>query len=41
VGLLILAALGFTIDFYAEDRAREYRRGLEQAAAISPHQAQP
>ena len=35
VGLLILAALGFTIDFYAERRAVEYARGLEAAGAIA------
>jgi hypothetical protein len=35
VGLLLLAALGFTIDFYAESRALEYLRGLEAAGAIA------
>lgn len=35
VGLLILAALGFTIDFYAEARAVNYVRGLEAAGAIA------
>lgn len=35
VGLLILAALGFTIDFYAEARAVEYVRALEVDGAIS------
>ena len=34
VGLLILAALGLTIDFFAEERAREYQRGLADAGAI-------
>jgi hypothetical protein len=34
VGLLILAALGLTIDFFAEERAREYQRGLAGAGAI-------
>ena len=29
VGLLLLAALGFTIDFYAERRAMEYMQALE------------
>lgn len=31
VGLLVLAALGLTIDFYAERRALEYVRGLQSA----------
>jgi hypothetical protein len=35
VGLLILAALGFTIDYYAEHRAVEYARGLEAAGVIA------
>jgi hypothetical protein len=35
VGLLILAALGFTIDFYAERRAVEYARALEAAGVIA------
>jgi hypothetical protein len=35
VGLLILAALGLTIDFFAEERAREYQRGLADAGAIT------
>jgi hypothetical protein len=34
VGMLILAALGYTIDFFAEERAREYQRGLADAGAI-------
>jgi len=34
VGLLILAALGYTIDFFAEERARTYQRGLADAGAI-------
>ena len=41
VGLLVLAALGFTIDFFAEQRAREYRRGLVDAGAIAPPQREP
>jgi len=35
VGLLVLAALGFTIDFYAEHRAIEYTAGLESLGAIA------
>jgi len=35
VGLLILAALGFTIDWYAENRAVEYARALEAAGALT------
>jgi hypothetical protein len=35
VGLLILAALGFTIDFYAEARAHDYLRALEAAGALA------
>jgi hypothetical protein len=35
VGLLILAALGFTIDWYAENRAIEYLRVLEAARALT------
>jgi hypothetical protein len=35
VGLLILAALGFTIDWYAENRAVEYVRALEAAGALT------
>ena len=34
VGLLILAALGLTIDYYAEARAIEYAQGLEAAVAL-------
>lgn len=34
VGLLILAALGFTVDFYAETRAHDYLRALETAGAL-------
>jgi len=34
VGLLILAALGFTIDFYAESRAIRYAQALEAIGAI-------
>ncbi len=34
VGLLILAALGLTIDFYAEARAVEYVRGLESSGVL-------
>jgi hypothetical protein len=34
VGLLLLAALGFTIDFYAERRAIDYVRGLETQGAL-------
>ena len=36
VGLLLLAALGFTIDFYAERRAVEYVQALESAGALPP-----
>lgn len=35
VGLLVLAALGFTIDFYAERRAIEYAASLEALGAIA------
>jgi len=35
VGLLLLAALGFTIDFYAEARAHDYLRALEAAGALA------
>jgi cation transport ATPase len=35
VGLLILAALGFTIDFYAESRAVRYVQALESIGAIA------
>ena len=34
VGLLVLAGLGFTIDYYAEARSVEYVRGLEAAGAL-------
>ncbi len=34
VGLLILAALGLTIDYYAEARAVRYVEGLETAGAL-------
>ena len=34
VGLLLLAALGFTIDFYAERRAVEYVQALELQGAL-------
>jgi hypothetical protein len=34
VGLLILAALGLTIDYYAEARAVRYAEGLDAAGAI-------
>ena len=34
VGLLILAALGLTIDYYAESRAIGYGRSLETAGAL-------
>jgi hypothetical protein len=37
VGLLILAALGFTIDFYAEARALGYVRALESGGALPGH----
>jgi hypothetical protein len=36
VGLLLLAALGFTIDFFAERRAVEYERALVQHGWIAP-----
>ena len=36
VGLLLLAALGFTIDFYAERRAVEYVQALESVGALPP-----
>jgi hypothetical protein len=36
VGLLILAVLGFTIDFFAETRAIVYLRALSEAGAIAP-----
>jgi hypothetical protein len=34
VGLLLLAALGFTIDYYAEARAVSYMQSLEAAGAL-------
>ena len=34
VGLLVLAALGFTIDYYAEARAVGYLRALESVGAL-------
>jgi hypothetical protein len=34
VGLLVLAGLGFTIDYYAEARSVEYLRGLEASGAL-------
>jgi hypothetical protein len=34
VGLLVLAALGLTIDYFAEARALGYLRGLEAAGAL-------
>jgi hypothetical protein len=34
VGLLILAALGLTIDYYAEARAARYAEGLETAGVL-------
>jgi hypothetical protein len=37
VGLLVLAALGFTIDYYAEARALEYVQSLEAAGALPKH----
>ena len=36
VGLLLRAALGLTIDFYAERRAATYIQGLEAAGALPP-----
>jgi hypothetical protein len=35
VGPLVLPALGFTIDFYAEHRAIEYAADLESLGAIA------
>jgi len=35
VGLLILAALGLTIDFYAEERAAHYLHALESAGVLA------
>ena len=34
VGLLVLAALGFTIDFFAEERAVQYVHALESAGVL-------
>jgi hypothetical protein len=34
VGLLLLAALGFTIDYYAEARAKSYVQSLQTAGAL-------
>ena len=34
VGLLLLAALGFTIDFYAERRAEQYLQALQALGAL-------
>ena len=34
VGLLVLAALGFTIDFYAEERAVQYVHALESTGVL-------
>lgn len=34
VGLLLLAALGLTIDFYAERRAQQYQQGLQAVGAL-------
>jgi MFS family permease len=34
VGLLLLAAMGLTIDFYAERRARQYQQGLHAVGAL-------
>ena len=36
VGLLVLAALGFTIDFIAEHRAVVYEQALIAQGAIGP-----
>jgi hypothetical protein len=36
VGLLLLAALGFTIDFFAERRAVEYQRALVDHGWLAP-----
>ena len=35
VGLLILAALGLTIDFYAKERAAHYLHALESAGVLA------
>jgi MFS family permease len=34
VGLLLLAALGLTIDFYAERRAQQYQQALQAVGAL-------
>ncbi len=34
VGLLLLAALGLTIDFFAERRAEQYREALQAVGAL-------
>jgi hypothetical protein len=34
VGLLLLAAMGLTIDFYAERRAQQYQQGLQAVGAL-------
>jgi hypothetical protein len=34
VGLLMLAALGLTIDFFAERRAQQYQQGLQVVGAL-------
>jgi hypothetical protein len=34
VGLLLLAAMGLTIDFYAERRAQQYQHGLQAVGAL-------
>ncbi|HXW10623.1 MAG TPA: hypothetical protein VD737_08415 [Steroidobacteraceae bacterium] len=36
VGLLLLAALGFTIDFYAERRAIDYQQALTRHGWLAP-----
>ena len=41
VGLLVLAALGFTIDYYAEARAIGYLRALEATGAVDSTTARP
>jgi hypothetical protein len=37
VGLLVLAALGFTIDYHAEARAVAYMQALQAAGALPSH----
>lgn len=34
VGLLLLAAMGLTIDFFAERRAQQYQQGLQAVGAL-------